>query len=49
VDQVLASLGHAAAPSAEQGRQLRERVAKLQRAVGYDDYKSWMEKVGPPC
>jgi len=49
VDQVLASLGHAAAPSAEQGRRLRERVAKLQRAVGYDDYKSWMEKVGPPC
>lgn len=48
-DQVLASLGNAKPPSDEQIAKLRERVAKLQRAVGYDDYKSWKEKVGAPC
>jgi len=48
-DGVLASLGNASAPSAERGAELRERITKLQRAVGYDDYKSWMERVGPPC
>jgi len=48
-ESVLASLGQAAAPSAAEAARLRERVAALQRARGYDDYKSWMEKVGPPC
>ncbi|MBK7949575.1 MAG: FAD-dependent oxidoreductase [Deltaproteobacteria bacterium] len=48
-DQVLASLGNAKPPSDEQIAKLRERVAKLQRAAGYDDYKSWKEKVGAPC
>jgi hypothetical protein len=48
-ESVLASLGNANAPSAEQSSTLRERIAGLQRAVGYEDYKSWMERVGPPC
>lgn len=48
-DSVLASLGAAKPPSAEQAAKLRERVAALQRAVGYQDFKSWKEKVGPPC
>ena len=48
-DRVLATLGNAKPPSAEQIGRLRDRVAALQRAVGYGDYKSWMEKVGPPC
>lgn len=47
--RVLATLGAAKPPAAEEVRRLRERVAALQRAVGYHDYKSWMEKVGPPC
>ncbi|MBY0401254.1 FAD-dependent oxidoreductase [Myxococcota bacterium] len=48
-DQVLASLGNANPPSEEQITRLRERVAGLQRTVGYDDYKSWKDKVGAPC
>lgn len=48
-ESVLASLGNASAPSAEQAAILRERVSKLQRAVGFDDYKSWLERVGAPC
>jgi hypothetical protein len=48
-ESVLASLGNANAPSAEQSSTLRERIAGLQRAVGYEDYQSWMERVGPPC
>lgn len=47
--RVLATLGAAKPPAAEEVQRLRERVAALQRAVGYHDYKSWMEKVGPPC
>ncbi|MEZ4332031.1 MAG: FAD-dependent oxidoreductase [Myxococcota bacterium] len=47
--RVLETLGNAQPPSVEQIRQLRDRVAALQRAVGYQDYKSWKEKVGPPC
>ncbi|MFO0689393.1 MAG: FAD-dependent oxidoreductase [Myxococcota bacterium] len=48
-DQVFASLGNASALSDAQVAQLRERVAELQRRVGYEDYKSWKEKVGAPC
>ena len=48
-EKVLASLGQAKPASPEQVQALRERVAKLQRAAGYDDYKSWMERVGAPC
>jgi ferredoxin--NADP+ reductase len=48
-ERVLASLGNANAPSSEQAATLRERVSKLQRAVGFDDYKSWLERVGAPC
>jgi len=48
-DEILATLGQAKAPTAEQIALLQERIAKLQRAVDYDDYKSWMERVGAPC
>ena len=48
-EKVLASLGQAKPASPEQVQALRERVAKLQRTAGYDDYKSWMERVGAPC
>ncbi|MEZ4291849.1 MAG: hypothetical protein R3E53_15445 [Myxococcota bacterium] len=47
--QILATLGSAEAPTSAQIDALRERVAARQRAVGYDDFKSWMEKVGEPC
>jgi NADPH-dependent glutamate synthase beta subunit-like oxidoreductase len=43
------ALSAAQPPSAEQARALRERVAARQREVGFEDYKSWSEKVGPPC
>jgi ferredoxin--NADP+ reductase len=42
-------LALATAPSADQAQQLRDRVAAQQGEVGFDDYKSWMEKVGKPC
>ena len=42
-------LGTAEAPSSEQVAQLQKKIAARQREVGYADYKSWMEKVGPPC
>jgi NADPH-dependent glutamate synthase beta subunit-like oxidoreductase len=48
-DQVLATLGNAKPPSEAQLKKLRDHVAALQRAVGYQDYKSWKEKVGAPC
>lgn len=48
-DGVLASLGSAKAPGADELKQLRERVAGLQRKVGYADYASWKQKVGAPC
>jgi hypothetical protein len=48
-DEVTKALTDAQAPSVEQARQLREKIAARQAAVGFDDYKSWMEKVGEPC
>jgi NADPH-dependent glutamate synthase beta subunit-like oxidoreductase len=35
--------------SPEQVASLLERAKARQRAVGYEDYKSWTEKVGEPC
>lgn len=46
---VLDTLAQAEAPSPDVVRTLRERVAKLHAASGYEDYASWMEKVGEPC
>jgi ferredoxin/flavodoxin---NADP+ reductase len=48
-DQILAGIGSARVPDEAEQEELRARVAALQRAVGYQDYKSWMEKVGAPC
>ena len=46
---ILETLGQADPPSAEQRAQLEERVKARHQTIGYDDYGSWMEKVGPPC
>lgn len=48
-ENILASLKDAEAPSPEQAKALEERVAARQKEVGFEDYKSWMEKVGQPC
>jgi NADPH-dependent glutamate synthase beta subunit-like oxidoreductase len=46
---ILETLGQADPPSAEQRAQLEERVKARHQTIGYEDYASWMEKVGPPC
>ena len=48
-DQVAASLDSAQPPNAERAKALIEKIAARQREVGFEDYKSWMEKVGDPC
>lgn len=48
-DHVAEVISQARAPSPEQAELLLERIAARQREVGYEDYKSWLEKVGPPC
>jgi len=48
-EQIGDTLSVAPPPSDEVAEALRERVAARQREVGYQDYKSWREKIGPPC
>jgi NADPH-dependent glutamate synthase beta subunit-like oxidoreductase len=48
-NNVAAALESATPPSPEQAELLRERVLARQREVGFEDYKSWMEKAGEPC
>jgi ferredoxin--NADP+ reductase len=48
-DQVVASLDSAQPPNAERAEALTLKIAARQREVGFEDYKSWMEKVGDPC
>ena len=48
-DQISETLTGAAAPSAEEAKALRKRIAARQREIGYEDYKSWCERVGPAC
>jgi ferredoxin--NADP+ reductase len=48
-DQVVASLDSAQPPNAERAEALVEKIGARQREVGFEDYKSWMEKVGDPC
>jgi NADPH-dependent glutamate synthase beta subunit-like oxidoreductase len=48
-DQISETLAAGQAPSAEKAEALCTRVAERQRVVGFDDYKSWREKVGPAC
>jgi NADPH-dependent glutamate synthase beta subunit-like oxidoreductase len=48
-DQVASSLDGAVCPSPDVAKALLERVASRQNAVGYDDFKSWQDKVGMPC
>lgn len=46
---VAETLDTAKPPSPERAELLRERVRARQREVGFEDYKSWMERVGAPC
>ena len=48
-DQVVASLASTHAPSVEEASALLEKISARQREVGFEEYKSWMEKVGEPC
>ncbi|MBJ22849.1 MAG: FAD-dependent oxidoreductase [bacterium] len=48
-DNVLESLNDAEAPSAEKVQSLLGKVAALHKATGFEDYKSWLKKVGEPC
>jgi hypothetical protein len=48
-DNVLASLGSATAPSAEQAAKLQSKISARQKEIGFSDYQSWMESVGEPC
>lgn len=48
-DQIGKSLVAAEPPSAKQAKALLERISERQREVGFDDYKSWKERVGEPC
>jgi len=48
-EQIGDTLSVAPPPSEEAAAALEERVAARQREVGYQDYKSWREKIGPPC
>ncbi len=46
---VLTSLSEAEAPSAQQVTSLLAKIAARHESIGFDDYKSWREKVGEPC
>lgn len=48
-EQIGETLSAAEPPSEEAAKALRERVAARQREIGYEGYKSWREKIGPPC
>ena len=48
-ENILASLERRGGAEPEQAEALQQRVAARQKKVGFDDYKSWMEKVGEPC
>jgi ferredoxin--NADP+ reductase len=48
-DQVVASLASAHSPSTKAASALLDRISARQREVGFEDYKSWKEKVGEPC
>jgi NADPH-dependent glutamate synthase beta subunit-like oxidoreductase len=48
-DHVAAKLECAQPPSEEEARALLDKVSARQREVGFEDYKSWKEKVGEPC
>jgi NADPH-dependent glutamate synthase beta subunit-like oxidoreductase len=48
-DTVAAALESAQPPDAQQVKVLLDKVATRQREVGFEDYKSWKERVGEPC
>jgi hypothetical protein len=48
-DHVASTLESAQPPNAKQVRVLLEKVAARQREVGFEDYKSWKERIGEPC
>jgi ferredoxin--NADP+ reductase len=48
-DHVAATLESAQAPDARLAKALLDKVTARQREVGFEDYKSWKERVGEPC
>jgi len=48
-DQVIETLTSAEALNDEEAKALVTRVSARQREVGFQDYKSWREKIGEPC
>jgi NADPH-dependent glutamate synthase beta subunit-like oxidoreductase len=48
-NQVIETLTSAEALNDEEAKALVTRVSARQREVGFQDYKSWREKIGEPC
>ncbi len=48
-DQIATSLDEAILPSREAAEALVAKVTARQTQVGFEDYKSWMDRVGGPC
>jgi len=48
-DHVATTLESAQPPDARLAKALLDKVAARQREVGFEDYKSWKERVGEPC
>ena len=47
--RVLSSLASAKPLDAEGAKALLDKVAARQRKIGFEDYKSWKDRVGNPC
>jgi NADPH-dependent glutamate synthase beta subunit-like oxidoreductase len=48
-NEVAATLETAQPPNAQLAKALVDKIAARQREVGFEDYKSWKERVGEPC
>ncbi len=48
-DQIATSLDEAILPGREAAEALVAKVTARQTQVGFEDYKSWMDRVGGPC
>lgn len=48
-DRIASALESAHPPNAQQAQALLDKVSARQREVGFEDYKSWKERIGEPC
>ena len=48
-DRIATTLESARLPTAEQAKALLDKVSARQRVVGFEDYKSWKDRIGDPC